>query len=511
MAKSNLQNINIEDLSLDTHNPRFGELYVGNNTEEDLINYLLYNESGVEVAKNIVSAGEFYLDRPLWVIQKGEKYLVKDGNRRCAAIKALETPGIYELDLPRTSYKQLPALVYNDEESLNKRIFLEHANSTFRSWERIAKALEVYKLFKSDGASLQNLSEIDSQPGQLIKLASFYKSAVEFGENNLRRLLTRGRGKTGGRTIIFERLFKYSQKCGYKFKNSPSFEIVVEDIETFKKYIVALVKLLESDAEYQIKTDVIDSEKESFMKRLKPFGFDYFYVPIEKNTPPTSTPSDTSNGNSTGINTGNQNNGVENTEMNNPSSADNTVQASSSDNNTNGNSPAAKPAGTPRPSFKTRPRLRRKGIPAGIKNRINECYDLNSTSNCIAKLALVRITYECTLKYIVEHTTYGSKSNKLSNSNHFQSAFKNKQGIKLPSTNFDELEKQFIKLIKDNGIKRTFETFNLDHLQQIIHNYNVVGIPQNATSYADQLIPLLEFMLAENKVFLDSIELSNIS
>ena len=68
MKKANLETENISKLILDKSNPRFAELYDGSSREEDLIEYLLYTESGEDIAKNISEEGEFYLDRPLWVL-----------------------------------------------------------------------------------------------------------------------------------------------------------------------------------------------------------------------------------------------------------------------------------------------------------------------------------------------------------------------------------------------------------------------------------------------------------
>ncbi|CAM4145961.1 hypothetical protein [Flavobacterium weaverense] len=518
-ATRDIEYKNVEELTLDINNPRFAELYVGNGSEDNLIQYLLDNEAGIEVAKSIIAADEFYSDRPLWVLKKGHEYIVKDGNRRCAAVKALQLPGKFAIDLPKTIIEEVPIIVYDDEEDLNKRIFLEHANNTFRSWERIAQAIEVYKLFKS-GTDLKLMSELDSQPGQLIKLASFYKAAVIYGEDSLKKLLTRGRGRTGGRTIIFERLFKYSDKCGYKFKAKPSFEISIHDETKFKSYILSLINLLESDLGYEIKTDTIDGEKEDFMSRLKPYGFDYFFIESDEDKQDIEVAkSDNSDLISTGESIKHTAGkcATENENVNSNENYEDKTDIEKSYNNgsttnedKNNNSLSAVKNSGKRGSTKTKPTIVRKKIPAGVRNRISECYGLPAIQNPIAKLALVRIVYECTLKYIVEHTHYSSK-NKLPKSNHFQSAYRDKKNIPYPSTNFDELHKNFIKLIKNQGMKRTFENFKMDQLQQIIHNYNAVGIPTNATNYCAELIPILDFLLADENVFLSSIDLTNIS
>lgn len=66
--KSILAQVTLDELKLDINNPRFAELYSGSENEDELIEYLLYSESAEEVAKGIVRAGEYYPDRPLWVL-----------------------------------------------------------------------------------------------------------------------------------------------------------------------------------------------------------------------------------------------------------------------------------------------------------------------------------------------------------------------------------------------------------------------------------------------------------
>ena len=47
-----MANIKVSDLILDKNNPRFKELYQSDE-EKDLIEYLLNNEAGIEIAKAI--------------------------------------------------------------------------------------------------------------------------------------------------------------------------------------------------------------------------------------------------------------------------------------------------------------------------------------------------------------------------------------------------------------------------------------------------------------------------
>lgn len=458
--KSIFQKVSLNKLILDKTNPRFAELYNGSEKEEDLIEYLLYTESGDDIAKSILQANEYYYDRPLWVLEDGDNFIVKDGNRRCAAVKALRFPQKYELNLPKFNLTKLPVLIYKNKEDLDKRIIQEHTASLFREWDRIAKALEVYKLFTS-GSSIESMKEIDSKPSDLIKLASFYYEAVKIQGDDLKKLLRRGRGETGGKTIIFERLFKYRKLCGYNFKNGPSYKIDILNYEKFSQYIVALVNYLKKYPETTHK--IIDDEKESFLKKLKEFNFS----PIKKR----------------GIK-----NDRKKTEL--------IVEDDFTKNKK-------------RKTIKTKPIYERKGIPRALNRLIQECYDLNYENFSNAKLALTRIAFECTLKYVVENTEYKARK-KISESQFFRDAFFNKKGNKNNLTNFTILKNKFIELIKDTGKSKAFTDFDLERPNQIIHNYNVGAIPSDALACCDNLVVLLEFMLQDKRDLLNSLDLTKL-
>ena len=188
MKKYTAKTLKLNDLVLDKGNPRFAELYDGSNKESDLIEYLLYTESAVEVMEAISVAGEFYEDRPLWVFKEGNKYIVKDGNRRCAAVKALQFPKKYGLDVSKFKISELPVLEYHELSDLEIRIRLEHNSNLFRKWGRIAKALEIYRLF-STGSSIESLTEIDSSPKDFIKIASFYHEVARIKGEDFKNLL----------------------------------------------------------------------------------------------------------------------------------------------------------------------------------------------------------------------------------------------------------------------------------------------------------------------------------
>jgi hypothetical protein len=336
--------IEYEDISkliLDPDNDRFAELYNGSEKEEDLIEYLLYTESAEEIAQNISDRKEFYPDEALWVMPSGENFIVKDGNRRCAAAKALNFPGKYGLSLQKIQIDKLPVLIYTDQNELDRRIKEQHTHSLFREWDRIAKALKAFEMHNT-GSSDDSIKEIDSNPGQLIKLASFYYEAVKIAKEDLKILLRRGKGGMGGKTIIFERLFSFSELCGYKFKNKPHYQIVVNDANKFSEYINALVAYLKNNP--SISHIDVDREKAEFLKRLNIHGF----VP------------------STSIKPNSQKTNLNQQKIN--------LQYKKG-------------------STKTRPVFERKVVAPKLKHLIDECYSLDNSLFSNAKVALARVVF----------------------------------------------------------------------------------------------------------------------
>tara|TARA_R110000823_G_scaffold227834_2_gene355157 strand:- start:117073 stop:118515 length:1443 start_codon:yes stop_codon:yes gene_type:complete len=476
-SKSTALNIKLEDLILDVNNPRFAELYNGSKAETDLIEYLLYTEAAEDVAKGIVKAGEFYPDKSLWVIKTGKKYLVKDGNRRCAAVKALQMPSKYKLDLPKTVLNELPVLLYKKQSDIDERIVEEHAGSLFRRWERIAKALEILKL--SSKGKWDDVRELDSKPGDLIKLATFYKEAVVYGGDDLRQLLRRGRGKTGGKTIIFERLFRDSKACGYQFKRSPSFKIDIKNSAKFKNYVLALVKYLKAHPETT--TETIDKDR-SFIKKLKDYGFD----------PNKATSVRGAGTGGSGGKISKDGSSTKGTPVSTPLG----TGAPASGNPTSGKSPG-------RGSVKKTPTLKRKGLPPGLKSRVQEYFEIDPITQPNSKIAMARITFECVLKYVIENTKFNTKT-AMSKSGFFGAVYSKK------FADFTLMKSKFTQLILNIGDQTAFDAFDLNKLHVIVHNYKVNGISTNAEQISNNLLGLIEFMLQDEKDLLTALDISKL-
>lgn len=86
--------ISVVSLHLDSRNPRLGRSTDGASSRE-LIQYLFEHDKAMEVAESIAARG-FFPNEPLLAIKKADHYVVVEGNRRLAALKALREPGLLE-------------------------------------------------------------------------------------------------------------------------------------------------------------------------------------------------------------------------------------------------------------------------------------------------------------------------------------------------------------------------------------------------------------------------------
>lgn len=83
-----LKTLTLEELTLDTINPRFVDEQDG---QEQTIKHLFDTAKIVELATNILKQGYFENEIPI-VLAQNQKYIVLEGNRRVCCLKALNNP-----------------------------------------------------------------------------------------------------------------------------------------------------------------------------------------------------------------------------------------------------------------------------------------------------------------------------------------------------------------------------------------------------------------------------------
>lgn len=91
--------LSVASLQLDAKNPRLGGEASGRAPRE-IIQYLFNHDKALEVAESIARRG-YFPNEPLLAIQENAHYVVVEGNRRLAALKALREPGLLEGSVER--------------------------------------------------------------------------------------------------------------------------------------------------------------------------------------------------------------------------------------------------------------------------------------------------------------------------------------------------------------------------------------------------------------------------
>jgi len=141
--------IPIEDLLLDSENPRFAEMDRAK-SQRDLVKKLWEDTHLDELILSIAVNG-YYRQEPLLVIKKNNKFIVVEGNRRLASVMILLDPVLAKYvrarvrDFPKmsktlqTSLKKLPVIQYRNREELWTYLSFRHINGA-RSWSAISKA-----------------------------------------------------------------------------------------------------------------------------------------------------------------------------------------------------------------------------------------------------------------------------------------------------------------------------------------------------------------------------------
>lgn len=84
----------VASLHLDAKNPRLGR-ETSVRAPREIIQYLFEQDKAMEVAKSIAARG-YFPNEPLLAIKESDQFVVVEGNRRLAALKALRDPGLLD-------------------------------------------------------------------------------------------------------------------------------------------------------------------------------------------------------------------------------------------------------------------------------------------------------------------------------------------------------------------------------------------------------------------------------
>lgn len=154
--------INIADLFLDAENIRLQ--VEGNPSQAALISDLFLNENAMQVLESI-ARNTFFPDELPVVIKEKNRFVVMDGNRRVAALKALKRPSLVPLkesaikellkSVPRVT-KDINVVVAPNRNSVKQLLASKHTLETRRRWRPLRQAY-FYKAELDRGRTVSQL------------------------------------------------------------------------------------------------------------------------------------------------------------------------------------------------------------------------------------------------------------------------------------------------------------------------------------------------------------------
>lgn len=137
--------LSVASVHLDARNPRLGRETLARAPRE-IIQYLFDHDKAIDVARSIASRG-YFPNEPLLAIKEKGRYVVVEGNRRLAALKALKEPGLlspkYERLVSRLAKQipdprelnNVPVTIAPSRRATDRQIAGRHIGTPVLAWE----------------------------------------------------------------------------------------------------------------------------------------------------------------------------------------------------------------------------------------------------------------------------------------------------------------------------------------------------------------------------------------
>lgn len=136
--------LKVSSLVLDAKNPRLGREST-NEAPSDIIEFLFEHDKAMELAESIAMRG-YFPNEPLLAVREGTKYIVVEGNRRLAALKALREPGILDgtrsrklerlaRQIDRSEFEQVPVTIAPTRKDTDVLVAGRHKGTAVLNWQ----------------------------------------------------------------------------------------------------------------------------------------------------------------------------------------------------------------------------------------------------------------------------------------------------------------------------------------------------------------------------------------
>ena len=244
--------ININLLLLDEENIR---LDITNKTQDIVITDLFANEEAMQILESIYKNGLFPDEIPV-VIRQNKKYIVIDGNRRVASLKAMLSPGItpkrFQQKIEKMMDGYIPietikVIIAPSRQKANQYLAAKHTKTTRRPWSALRRAYFYYAQ-KESGTNIEKLIERYENKDISRYIRMYEMQQIALSLNNISDYVRQNVSSKNFEITTLERLYndKYvQQKLGIDF-NQTTGQVSAPQNDAF------------DDAYSKIITDIVD-------------------------------------------------------------------------------------------------------------------------------------------------------------------------------------------------------------------------------------------------------------
>ena len=186
------EHISSDKILLDADNIRLtvkGKVTQDSVTQDSLLADLFNYENAMELVTSIAENGVFQDELPV-VIEQNSKYIVIEGNRRIAALKALQTPDIApapfvtkirDIGPLSPDLQGVHVVIAPSREATNKLIASKHTKNIRRPWKPLRQAYFYKVLQDKEGKTIEQLKrEFDPNVPRFIRMLEMHKIAKSF-------------------------------------------------------------------------------------------------------------------------------------------------------------------------------------------------------------------------------------------------------------------------------------------------------------------------------------------
>jgi len=163
----NTEWISIQNLYLDSKNPRLVSLEIEPEISQDDLAQLIWDVMDCEEIALSIHASGYFIQEPLFAVREGTRLVVVEGNRRLTAVKVL-VDGNLRKKLGLTGYRlsakmkeglrTLPVVIASDREEIWPYVGTRHVNGP-RRWDAISKAEYIAQVHIDYGIPISDIAK----------------------------------------------------------------------------------------------------------------------------------------------------------------------------------------------------------------------------------------------------------------------------------------------------------------------------------------------------------------